>query len=255
MAGSVMLKSPPSESLAVAGARLAGRVVRVDEIAPPERERMYELLRRYFANTSRERFAADLAEKQWALLLTDECGQLRGFSTLMRLEGEAAGEPYVTFFSGDTIIHRDFRREMVLPRLWGRHVFALAEQIRDRRVWWFLISSGYKTYRFLPVFFRTFYPAFDRPFTGGVRALLDDVAGRKFPREYDPAAGVIHLLQPAPVRPGVAELTAERLRDPHVSFFAAVNPGWREGDELACLAEISRANLTAAGARMLREEA
>lgn len=248
-----MSKSPPSESLAVAGARLAGRVVRVGELVPAERERMYALLCEYFANTSRERFAADLAEKEWALLLTDEGGQLRGFSTLMCLEGVAAGTPYVAFFSGDTIVHRDFRREMVLPRLWGRHVFALAEQVRDRRVWWFLISSGYKTYRFLPVFFRRFYPAFDRPLPGGVRALLDDVAGRKFPREYDPEAGVIRLQQPAPVRPGVAELTAERLRDAHVAFFAAVNPGWRAGEELACLAEISRTNLTAAGARMLRE--
>lgn len=255
MTGSVMSKSLPSESLAIAGWRLAGRVVRVDEIAPPERERMYELLRRYFANTSRERFAADLAEKDWAILLTDESGQLQGFSTLMRVEGVAAGEPYVAFFSGDTIVHRDFQREMVLPRLWGRHVFALAEQVRDRRVWWFLISSGYTTYRFLPVFFRTFYPAFDRPFSNQAQALLDAVAWRKFPREYDPAAGVIRLLQPSPVRPGVAELTPERLRDPHVAYFAAVNPGWYKGEELACLAEISRANLTPAGARMLREDA
>lgn len=250
-----MSKSPHSKSLAVAGGRLAGRVVRVGELDPLEREQMHGLLCDYFANTSRERFATDLMEKEWVVLLSDGDGKLRGFSTLMRLEGVAAGEAYVAFFSGDTIVHRDFQREMILPRLWGRHVFALAEQVRDRRVWWFLISSGYTTYRFLPVFFRTFYPAFDRPFTGEARALLDDVAGRKFPREYDPAAGVIRLLQPSPVRPGVAELTPERLRDPHVSFFAAANPGWRNGEELACLAEICRANLTPAGARMLREDA
>jgi hypothetical protein len=250
-----MSKSPLSESLAVAGTRLVGRVVRVGEIGSPVRARMYGLLQAYFANTSRERFAADLAEKEWAILLTDEGGQLRGFSTLMRLEGTAAGEPYVAFFSGDTIIHRDFWGEMILPRLWARHVFALAEQVLDRRVWWFLISSGYKTYRFLPVFFRTFYPAFDRPLPAGVRAVLDDVAGRKFPREYDPGEGVIRLQQPSPVRPGVAEISPERLRDPHVAFFAAANPGWRVGEELACLTEISRANLTPAGVRMLKEGA
>lgn len=214
---------------------------------------MYRLLHEYFANTSPERFAADLSEKEWAILLTDEGGELRGFSTLMRLEGEAAGEPYVAFFSGDTIIHRDFRRETLLPRLWARHVFALAEQVRDRRVWWFLISSGYKTYRFLPVFFRVFHPAFDRPSSAGMRAVLDDVAGRKFPREYDPSTGIIRLREPSPVRPGVAEITSERLGDPHVAFFAAVNPGWSQGDELACLAEISRTNLTPAGARMVKE--
>jgi hypothetical protein len=147
---------------------------------------------------------------------------LHGASDFQVVRGDTLRQP--AFFSGDTIVHRGFQREMLLPRLWGRHVFALAEQVRDRRVWWFLISSGYTTYRFLPVFFRTFYPAFDRPFTGEARALLDDVAGRKFPREYDPAAGVIRLLQPSPVRPGVAELTPERLRDPHVSFSQPPTP-------------------------------
>src|SRR3712207_8262757 len=46
--------------------------------------------------------------------------------------------PYTTlfrsaFFSGDTIIHRDFWGESTLPRLWARHVFALADAINNAR--------------------------------------------------------------------------------------------------------------------------
>ena len=46
-------------------------------------------------------------------------------------------------------------------------------------------------------------------------------------------------------------MTAERLRDPQVAFFARMNPGHARGDELACLTELSRANLTRAGQRMV----
>jgi hypothetical protein len=36
-----------------------------------------------------------------------------------------------------------------------------------------------------------------------------------------------------------------------VSFFAEKNPGHVKGDELACITEISRSNLTRAGERMV----
>jgi hypothetical protein len=36
-----------------------------------------------------------------------------------------------------------------------------------------------------------------------------------------------------------------------VEFFVRMNPGHAEGDELACIAPISRSNLTRAGIRLL----
>jgi hypothetical protein len=59
----------------------------------------------------------------------------------------------------------------------------------------------------------------------------------------------------AALRPGVADITPRRLDDPHVSFYAAANPGHVHGHELACITEICPANLTAAGRRMLRDSA
>ncbi len=41
-----------------------------------------------------------------------------------------------------------------------------------------------------------------------------------------------------------------RLADPHVGFFARRNPGHERGDELVCLVELSRDNLTPAGKRV-----
>ena len=74
-AASLTSKSPRSErtpDTPPAGqARLAGQVVRVVDLMSDEREQMYALLSRYFANTTREQFTRDLAWKEWAIVLRD----------------------------------------------------------------------------------------------------------------------------------------------------------------------------------------
>jgi hypothetical protein len=213
---------------------------------------MYTLLVGYFANVTRPHFEADLAEKESVILLADMAsGQIQGFSTLMQLRVTVDGQPLVAFFSGDTIIHHDYWGEAELPRLWGRHVFSLAEAMPQTRAYWFLISSGYKTYRFLPVFFREFYPTYVRPTPPATKRIIDALACAKFPGEYDSGRGIIRFAQAAPLRPGVAEITDRRLKDLHVAFFASANPGHAQGDQLPCLVELTRSNLTAAGWRML----
>lgn len=233
--------------------QLSGRVERVEGLSAVERRHMYTLLNNYFTNVTRVHFEQDLVEKEWVVILADAVtGQIQGFSTLMRLSVTVDNQPVVAFFSGDTIIHRDYWGEVELPRLWGRHVFTLAETIcAEARVFWFLISSGYKTYRFLPVFFREFYPTYQQPTPSSLKHILDALAQLKFPGEYDPASGVIRFAQAVPLREGVAEVTERRLKDPHVAFFVAANPGHAEGDQLACLVELTHTNLTPAGWRML----
>jgi hypothetical protein len=209
-------------------------------------------MERYYENVRRERFEADLAEKEWVTLLHEiDGGALQGFSTLMRLEEEIDGEPVTAFFSGDTVVSRRYWRETLLHRLLGGLFFSLAEGVRDRTVYWFLISSGYKTYRMLPVFFRTFYPSHEHACPSYVRRIMDRLASRKFPDEYDAERGVVRLRQATPLKAGVADVTDQRLKDPHVAFFQRVNPGHIHGDELVCLTEVDRGNLTAAGRRMM----
>jgi hypothetical protein len=217
---------------------------------------MYALLTEYFAGVARGAFERDLAEKEWVILLEDTAtGEVEGFSTLMRLETRVDGQLVVAFFSGDTIVGRAYWGETALPRTFARHAFGLAAAERDAdpgvAVYWYLISSGYKTYRFLPVFFREFYPTYARPTPVAVQRVLDALGRRKFPMEYDAAAGVVRPAHRTALRAGVAEIEPRRLRDPHVAFFAAANPGHAAGDELACLTALDPANLTPAGRRML----
>lgn len=260
---SAISKSPRCESpplltpeelapLTVTEGRLCGTVRPVADLPPCQREEMFRLLEGNFDNTSRERFEADLAEKHWAILLQERMGgALQGFSTLIRLDDQLHGRDISAFFSGDTVISREYWGETVLPRLWSMLVFRLAEKLKERSVYWFLICSGYKTYRFLPVFFRDFYPAHHLEVPGEIRQVMDRLAGRKFPGEYDPALGVVRFREATPLKAGLAEVTEQRLRDPHVSFFHRVNPGHVLGDELVCLTEVRHDNLTPAGRRML----
>ena len=177
---SLMPKSPPFEASAT-GARLAGEVQSIAALHWREREQMYALLASYFANTSREQFERDLAEKEWAIVLRDvEADGIQGFSTLMRYRVTLEGEPIVVFFSGDTIIRREYWGETALPRLWGRHVFSVADTIADARVYWFLICSGYKTYRYLPLFFREFHPNCETPASRRAKLLLARLGRLKF---------------------------------------------------------------------------
>jgi hypothetical protein len=251
--------------------RVAGEVQTVASLEPCQRREMLALLRRYFVGVSPGQFERDLAEKEWVILLRDAAsGAVRGFSTLMRLETvlaepgsagesgppeEPGGRRVVAFFSGDTVVERACWGGTELPRRFARHVFALADAERRAApgvaVYWFLICSGYKTYRFLPVFFREFFPTHRRPTPAGARRILDTLATHKFPAAYDPPAGVIRPRPAARLRPGVAEVGPDLLRNPDVAFFVATNPGHAAGDELACLAELRPENLTRAGRRML----
>jgi len=222
-------------------------VVPAATLGDTEREQMFLLLSDYFDGVARNRFDADLAEKESVILLRDGAGTIKGFTTMMRLRAVVDGQPVAAFFSGDTIVARECWGEMELPRLWTRHVFALREQMPERRIYWFLLSSGYKTYRFLPVFFREFYPTFRAPTPVFELRVLEKFGRLKFGTQY--RAGVIRFDNPAPLRPGVAELSEARLRNPDVAFYVQQNPGHSRGDELACLCPLELENFTRAGRR------
>jgi len=215
---------------------------------------MYALLSAYFAGTTRPTFDSDLDEKESVILLRDPAsGRVGGFSTLMRMTERIDGRDLVAFYSGDTIVDRDFWGETSLGKLWGRAVFTEAARlVADRtaaRVYWFLICSGYRTWRFLPVCFREYHPNRHAPTPPRVQRILDAFGRRKFGLRYAPDTGVVRLDQAAPLRRGVSDLGESRLLDPDVAFFARRNPGHVRGDELACLAEIVPSNLTPAGRR------
>jgi len=230
---------------------LTGRLVNVADLSNDDRTRMLTLMERYYDDVSAAAFAADLDEKQWVIQVVHG-GEMCGFSTQMVLETEMAGRPIRALFSGDTIIDREHWGDTALMKLGGELAFSLAQREPSCDWYWFLISQGYKTYRFLPTFFREFYPRHDAPTPAAVQKTIDVLAIGKFGRQYDPHRGIV---RPAKaqyhLRAGVADVTEERRRDPHINYFAVKNPGHVIGDELCCIAALARENLTGAAHRIL----
>jgi hypothetical protein len=230
---------------------LTGAVRPVESLTSEERGEMFSLMERYFTNVSRTVFERDLSEKERCILLTDASGRVKGFSTMMLVRTEVDDRPVAAVYSGDTIIDREHWGESILSKLWSGQAFDLASRLPEDPVYWFLLSSGYKTYRFLTTFFEEFYPTHERETPPEAKRVMEALAGARFPGRFDPGTGVVYPEDAAPLRSGVADVTERRLADPHVAFFVRANPGHARGDELVCLTELATENLTPAGRRML----
>lgn len=230
---------------------MRGRLVRREELGAAERCSMLTLLATWFAGVTEERFAADLAEKSWVLLLEAEDGRLVGFSTLLLYEIPLPEEGVCTVvYSGDTIVDPGAWGSSALSRCWIAAVRRLRESHPRGRLWWLLLTSGFRTYRFLPVFWQQFWPRHDAPTPARAQARLETLARQRFGPLFDADEGIVRLLCPQRLRGDLATIPEGRSHDPHVSFFLGKNPGWRAGDELVCLTEIGEDNLTSAGRRM-----
>jgi len=213
------------------------------------RGEMRTLLERHFEGVVAEEFEADLAEKDHAVLLRDG-PRLVGFSTLKIYRTLAAGAPRRVLFSGDTIVDPEVWRSPHALRAWLRGVLPLAAASPEP-LDWFLLSSGHRTYRIMLTLFDERHPdpETERP---DLAARVAAYARERYGAAFDAAAGVVRLPRSVHrLRPGVGDVTEARLKDPAVALFARLNPGHAEGDELCCLCELSPANLSRAGRRLL----
>jgi hypothetical protein len=234
-----------------AAARLQGRVIARRELAATQRRAMFDLLQAHFSGVDRATFEGDLDEKNFVILLDDQDRVLRGFSTLL-VYASTARPGTTVVYSGDTIVEREWWGSPALPATWLRAVREVAPRYRGRDVCWLLLTSGFRTYRFLPVFFRSFYPRHDCPAQSEQRLALDVLARERFGDRYDAARGIVRLERPQVLVRELLEVPEGRAVDPHVGYFLRRNPGYVHGDELACLTSIDDSNLTAAARRIAR---
>src|SRR5690606_31834665 len=120
---------------------------------------MYALYERYYGETNRERFVADLVDRDRVLLLRDTGGTLQGFSTLSVYERYFLGGRVRILFSGDTVIDERHWGQQALAFAWLRLAGEIKSDNPEIPLYWFLISKGHRTYRYLSAFSRVFYPA------------------------------------------------------------------------------------------------
>ncbi len=213
-----------------------------------DREAMFQLYSQHYSNLKRDVFFQDLAAKDWTIMLCDNADEVAGFSTVEVIDLPGYGR---FLFSGDTIVE---------PHHWFNSQLAAAFGLLMRRymvetaapLYWFLISKGYRTYRFLPTYFHEFAPRFDKRTSLADQTVLDAIARHKFGRHYDPATGIISFDgKKDHVNLELCSASCERTRNPHIDYFLCRNPGFRRGDELACLARIAEENLRPIAKRVI----
>ena len=199
---------------------------------------MERLYREFYVGADEADFRRDLAEKDYAILLrgTGVCG----FSTMKLVE---VAEMRV-LFSGDTVVETSQRGQWGLAGGFGHMIKFVERMFPDEAAYWFLISKGARTYRFLPTFFRRYVPG---PVADAdLSARLARVASALYPREYNPATGVLHFVgKKDRLRGDLLRRDTESVR------FRALNPGWMNGDELCCLAPLATDNLNRLGLRVI----
>jgi len=224
---------------------------RCEALTASERAEMFDLLAAHFDGVTAGQFARDLDEKHWVLRIR-RAGRLVGFSTLQVLETAYLGRPVHVVYSGDTIVAPEAWGSPILARAWIALVREIQTSAPGAPWYWLLLSSGFRTYRFLPVFWQQFWPRHDAPTPPAEQGLLGALARQRFGDQFDEAAGIVRFEQPQRLRTMLALVPDQRVADPHVAFFLSRNPGHAEGDELVCLTDLGEANLTAAGRRMVR---
>jgi len=226
---------------------LKSSYLEIENLSDTEINQMFNLMQRYYDNIKFDNFIRDLKEKNWVILLKNDEDKVSGFSTILLIDigTKFSEKPVKLIFTGDTVVHEDHWGNLDLPMAFAKLAFIiLPEKHPDHLMFWLLISKGYKTYRNMFSFTLSFYPKFDTPTPEFETNLMNEFGRIKYPGRYDPNAGVIHSDGTSDkVKEGVAELKEHHMSNPHLKFFAQKNPGYRQGDEMVCIASACPENV------------
>lgn len=229
---------------------MKGEIVRRIDIDDAAKAAMYELFSKQFDGVSFREFDDDLQQKNWVLRLRRSDGMLCGFSSMHLYDAVVDGRDITVVYSGDTVVDPATWSDSALSYYWMGAIDYLRRRYMKHEFYWFLLVSGYRTYRFLPVYSEFYYPRVDRPTPRAVQSIMDNLAHERFGDRYHAGTGIVRLKAPAILKNEFRGIPEHRLSDPHIAFFAERNPGHEQGDELVCCSILSDDKLTPLGRRM-----
>lgn len=223
--------------------KIESSIVRVKDLSSTLYVSMLGLMQDYYENVTPEQFEADLQKKDVVIVL--RAGEeICGFSTQVLHEHTFRGEEILVLYSGDTIIAAKHRNSMALPIAGGRMMLAILKDNPGKPLYWLLTSKGYKTYKFLPVFFKEYYPSLQNNVSEAEKRLMKEFCGQFFQEKFDSENWLIKADsgdQVLNLQDG--EINEQRRKDPLIAFFEQRNPGHLSGDELVCFARFHQENL------------
>ncbi|HEV2721252.1 MAG TPA: hypothetical protein VG323_14615 [Thermoanaerobaculia bacterium] len=217
------------------------------------RREMAALYLGMYDGSSPSLFFEDLAQKDEALLVRHG-PTLVGFTTFRVFEHTWRGQRAGVVYSGDTVVAREHWGQQALAFDWISRMGAIKRERPERPLYWLLLVKGHRTFRYLPLFARSFWPHWNLD-RSDLKPLADELAAAMFPRDYNAGSGVVELAESrGHLKPDIATPSpAEAARD-DVAFFLARNPGYTRGHELVCVAEIETHNMKPLTLRLFGKE-
>ena len=232
---------------------MSGLLLRRSALNDETKAEMYRLFCSQFENVPEDQFLFDLAQKNWALILRNDCGDLIAFSSMHVYNSSIENRDVTLLYSGDTAVDSDTWSDSALTYNLMGAFDCLRRHYGSHRLYWFLLVSGYRTYRLLPVFSQFFYPRFDESTPDDIQGLMHSMATERFNGKYNRETGIVNLEVPSVLKDGYRGIPENRLSDPNIAFFAERNPGHLQGDELVCFCDLSEEKMTRLGKRLWRK--
>ena len=226
--------------------------VPVAALDPGLKRRMAQLYLASYDASSEALFLHDLENKEEVLLLYAG-SELAGFTSVRMFEREWGGRTIRVIYSGDTVVDEAHWGQQALAFAWIARMGALKRELAQVPLYWLLLVKGHRTFRYLPVFGRSFYPhwSVDR---SDLKPLADALASELFPHAYNPATGVVEFAQSrGHLNPRIALPGPEELEREGVRFFLERNPGFARGHELVCVCEVEEENMKPLTLRLFRK--
>ncbi len=232
------------------------KIVNVTALSKAMIRDMYELYSRNYECTSEALFASDLQNKKYVLLLFSSNQKLKGFSTINIFPEKFSGNQALIIYSGDTIIDQDYWGKNSFSLAWLRFAGQLKSQSPKTPMYWFLIVKGHRTYRFLRTYSHVYYPAPEHPVPDDKKQFINYLASKYFGSSYNHERGIVQFPESrGHLRQELADVPSKDLHREEVQFFLQRNPGYRKGDELVCLCELSAHNLKPFARRVFEQGA
>lgn len=220
-------------------------IINISTLSDKDRTTMFDLYHINYDGGEPSVFYRDLDAKNYAVVLRDANGIIRGFSTLAVYNEVFQGKSIRVLYSGDTIIEQAYWGQNQMSKAWLELAGCIKQESPTTPLYWLLIVKGHRTYRYLSLFSNDYYPRHNLTTPPEMQSLMDHLATQKFGDQYDAANGLVRFPEPRSyLNQELAAIPDKDSGRLDVQYFLSRNPQYYKGDELLCVCELSAENLT-----------
>ncbi|MGM0579956.1 MAG: hypothetical protein ACQETL_04715 [Bacteroidota bacterium] len=223
---------------------LSFQLVEIKDINFSSRKRMFELMFSCYNKITEDTFNTDLNKKQYVGLIKDQDNMVQGFTTFAINPNSTNESNYNVLFSGDTIIAPEYWGTQVMKYGWCKAVGSIIASDATKPWYWYLLSKGHRTYMFLPLFFKDYFPSIEPSESDDqLKKIASDISLKLYGDCWKEEEGVIRFKESqGELKEELIQASYQKKGSKFVQFFLKKNPAFYKGEELVCIAHLHPEN-------------